>query len=83
MELIYIGDKFYWESGTSMSSIYTTDSRRSDWGDVQITLQRGENVSIRPANDYEMGYYEKELKRINFKDYFYTNQLYLTNHSQY
>jgi hypothetical protein len=71
MKLFFIGDKFYSESGTMMSSIYhvekTTkgDHYRSDWGKVQIALESGEEVNIRPATDSEMLWAYKHLE--NYK----------------
>ena len=64
MELIFIGDKFYRESGSMMSSIYTVDAKRSDWGAVQIALQDGESVHIRPATKIEMVAFVKLLDKI-------------------
>lgn len=53
--LIYIGDRFYSESKTMMSSIYEEDTwARFDWGFVQQELRHGNTVNIRPANDSEM-----------------------------
>ena len=59
--MIFIGEDFYFESGTMMSSIYTTDGKRFDWGFVKEALREGKNVSIRPATDEERKPYEKEL----------------------
>jgi hypothetical protein len=61
MELIYIGDHFYFESGTVMSSIYTIDGERYDWGFVSIALRSGKSVHIRPATKNELALYEKKL----------------------
>jgi len=61
MELIFIGQKFYSESGSMMSSIYDIGGRRQDWGKVQIALSNGESVHIRPATQKELAYYEAEL----------------------
>jgi len=63
-ELIFIGDKFYNESSTIMSSIYTIDGRRSDWGFVQVTLSQGESVYIRPATKVELAPYIEKLNHI-------------------
>lgn len=62
IKLIYIGDEFYWKSGTMMSSIYTEDGNRYDWGFVSRALARGEEVHIRPATDAELGFYYKKLQ---------------------
>ncbi len=73
MELIYIGKKFYWQSGTAMSSLYDVNGNRQDWGFVQIALQNGESVRIRPATITELALYEKKLLECNKdKPYFET-----------
>lgn len=64
MNLIYIGDHFYFESGTSMSPIYTEDGQRSDWGFVQCALRDGQTVNIRPATETERDFYEAKLSRL-------------------
>lgn len=64
IELIFIGDKFYWESGTSMSSLYLkkgNDYLRYDWGFVQVALSEGNEVNIRPATDSEFRYFQNKL----------------------
>lgn len=61
MDLIYIGDQFYLESGTVMSSIYDMQGNRSDWGFVQTALKKGESVHIRPATEEEKEPYHKYL----------------------
>lgn len=60
-KLIFIGYKFYFESGTMMSSIYTEDGQRYDWGFVQRDLQNGIPVDIRPATDAEFAKYQRIL----------------------
>ena len=64
MNLIYIGDHFYPESGTMMSPIYTEDGRRSDWGFVQCALRDGATVNIRQATQAERDHYEAQLSRL-------------------
>ena len=64
MELIYIGDDFYHESGTIMSSIYDIHGYRQDWGKVQCALRDGESVHIRPATPQEREPYLKHLEKI-------------------
>jgi hypothetical protein len=64
MQLIYIGDHFYSESWTIMSSIYTEDGRRMDWGFVQCALRDGKTVNIRPATQTERDGYEAKLSRL-------------------
>ena len=64
MKLIYIGDHFYEESKSYMSSIYDTDGARQDWGKVQVALRNGERVSIRPATSQELVRYEIKLRAL-------------------
>ena len=62
MNLFHIGRKFYHESGSAMSSISTVDTfERSDWDKVQIALENGETVTIRPATASEMQWAEIKL----------------------
>lgn len=61
MKLIYIGNQFYAESGSMMSSIYTEDGDKSNWGEVQIHLENGGSVNIRQANHIEKKYYNDLL----------------------
>ncbi len=63
IELFYIGDKYYFESGTRMSSIYRVDKVRTDWGFVQILLDRGNTIEIRPATKEEVKWADGELKK--------------------
>lgn len=74
MECIFIGDKFYWESGTLMSRVYeiTSDGyERADWGSIQVALEKGKSVHIRPATEKEKVEFEKKLLEIkkDRKDY--------------
>ena len=64
VNVIYIGDHFYFESGTMMSCIYTEDGRRMDWGFVQCALRDGQTVNIRPATQVELDGYEAKLSRL-------------------
>ena len=64
MELIYIGDKFYYGSSTMMSSIYTVEGIRSDWNQVSRVLELGESVHIRPAIESEIAFYKQKLKEV-------------------
>lgn len=65
MKLIFIGERFYRESGTMMSSIYSENGQRSNWGHVQLVLEGGEPVEIRPATQEELTKYEAKLKKWN------------------
>ena len=68
MDLIYIGDHFYRESKTMISSIYTPGGQRSDWGFVQIALRNGENVNIRQATPEEIEPYQRKLDAMKADD---------------
>ena len=63
-KLFHIGNRFYVESRTMMSSIYHEDRdnpQRWDWGLVSTALVNGEAVHIRPANEAEMEWAELAL----------------------
>jgi len=64
MNLIFIGDDFYSNSSTEMSSIYTTDGKRFNWGKVTIALRNGEEVHIRPATKEDLNIYYIRLIEI-------------------
>jgi hypothetical protein len=61
VNLIYIGEEFYYKSGTRMSSIYQENGQRSDWAAALGTLSRGESVHIRPATEKEIDHYKARL----------------------
>jgi hypothetical protein len=63
--LIYVGQRFYEQSGAMMSSLYSDDGFRWDWGLVQSTLRYGDNVNIRPASQNEILFYEEKLKAMS------------------
>ena len=63
--LYHIGDRFYSESKTMMSSIYEEGTHaRYDWGFVQRDLRNGHTVTIRPATPAEMERAEAALARM-------------------
>jgi len=64
VELIYIGEKFYFESNTVMSSIYTTRGERYDWGFMQRDLANNKSIHIRPATKEEILVFEGKLLSI-------------------
>jgi hypothetical protein len=64
VNLIFIGDRFYSESGTVMSSLYTKDGTRYDWGFVNRDLRSGRTVNIRPATAAELRSAERNLAQI-------------------
>ena len=53
INLIFIGEDFYFKSGSSMSSLYSMKGERWDWGFVQVALGEGKTVNIRPATKEE------------------------------
>jgi hypothetical protein len=58
LNLVHIGRSFYHESGTRMSPLYEIKNglwKRSDWGKVEIALESGHEVNIRPADLAELG----------------------------
>lgn len=63
VKVYYIGDEFYGNSGTMMSSIYLEGGIRTDWGKVQFALKEGKEVQIRQATDSEMLAAYKLLER--------------------
>jgi len=64
MNIIYVGQKFYNQSGSIMSSMYTEDDKRMDYGFLQIALENGEEVFIRQATAEEFAFYQKKLDKI-------------------
>ena len=77
MQVIYIGDKYYWESSSTMSSVYKVVFKskvngdewkehleRTDWGLIQIALQEGEEVIIKPATKKQLKHFDKMLDGI-------------------
>lgn len=64
VELFFIGDEFYFKSGTSMSSLYGVATKeRWDWGFVSVALKDGREVHIRPATAEERAWAADELTR--------------------
>ena len=64
MELYFIGSSFYIESGSRMSSIYTVEGDRTDWGKVNCSLEKGDSVHIRPATGHELKRAEAHLRQL-------------------
>jgi hypothetical protein len=63
LSLYYIGDEFYRNSDSMMSSIYEVRThKRYHWGFVTTALSSGIKVSIRPATKKEMKRARKLLK---------------------
>lgn len=62
--IFYVGDQFYLESGTHLSSLYNENGQREDWGKVSRYLANGKTVIIRPATDVELGRMYRKLQEI-------------------
>lgn len=66
--LFYIGDSFYRNSGSVMSSIYVRDTlERYDWGKVGIALRNGKKIVIEPATDAEKLWAYERLETLTSK----------------
>jgi hypothetical protein len=66
VEMIYIGDSFYYESDTMMSPVYIKTGsyfKRSDWGKVQMMLDAGCTLTMRPATKDELSHFTEELEK--------------------
>lgn len=68
INVVFVGDRFYSESGTVMSSIYRVGAdgslSRFDWGLVTIALKQGHEVRIKPANDEQYGKLSRRLAEV-------------------
>lgn len=64
VRIVYIGEKFYLESGSEMSAFYTERGERTDLGLMNIILRNGGEVSIRQATASELAKYEEKLRKI-------------------
>lgn len=67
-QVVFIGEQFYLQSGTSMSSVYEVrtvngkkEYKRYDYGFLQCDLANGIRVNIRPATDKERGMFARTL----------------------
>jgi len=65
--LIYIGSKYYSESGTVMSSLMTDDGQRSNWMTVKQALLQDHTVTIRPATELELHFADQLLATLKGK----------------
>lgn len=69
-EIVFIGNEFYYESGTMMSCVYekTNDKyKRTDWGFIQIALEEGYDINMRPATEEEMKMFKEKLCKFKKK----------------
>jgi len=66
INLFFIGEKYYTESRTVMSSIYEVGTfKRSDWGKVDIELSNGNEINIRQATEREISWANIQLEICN------------------
>lgn len=63
IECFFIGNRFYSESGTMMSSIYKISRERYDFGSMERDLSAGCNIMIRPASEDELQWAKSELRK--------------------
>jgi len=63
INLIFIGRDFYHKSKTTMSFVYLESGLRFDWGKVELALENGDTISIRPATNEELGHYLNKLNQ--------------------
>ena len=64
LTIIFIGEKFYAESGTMMSPIYTENGERYDYGFLRCDLEAGKTIVIRPATGDEFRHYQQQLDKL-------------------
>lgn len=62
IHLIYTSDSLYESSGSILSSLYTVDGHRYDYGFLQIALKCGKNVNIRQATPVELKFFIDKLE---------------------
>jgi len=65
-EFVFIGQDFYYDSSTIMSSVYELEwnskiTVRSDWGKIQQLLANGYEIHIRQANPGELVNFQRKL----------------------
>ena len=70
-QVVFIGDQFYRQSGSVMSSVYEVrtvngkkEYKRYDYGFLQCDLANGIRVNMRPATDKELGMFVKTLLKV-------------------
>jgi hypothetical protein len=65
INLFYIGDDYYFNSGSIISCIYEVGTyKRYDWGLVNNALINMESINIRPADDKEIEWAKLKLKQV-------------------
>jgi hypothetical protein len=69
LKVIYIGEKFYGDTDSLMSSVYEATTReRLHWGMITHYLKEGGKVVIRPANKKEMAWAYRTLNRVQHNE---------------
>lgn len=64
IELFYLGNRYYQESGSRIGEFYDTKGGRRDWQFIRHCINKGESVVIRPANKAEIKIAENELAKL-------------------
>lgn len=71
INLVFIGDRFYKESKTMMSSVYRENPKgtfyRYDWGFMYMDMESGKELHIRPATKREIEFFEMVLNEMYIK----------------
>jgi len=71
IELVFIGERFYKESQTLMSSIYQSLPggmwERYDWGKLQLDINAVKNIHFLPATKEEIQRFETKLNETLIK----------------
>ena len=71
--IVFIGERFYWDSQTMMSSIYTIEKdgsySRYDWGKLMCDVQDNPEICFRfrYATKKELKYFENKLNESHIK----------------
>lgn len=58
----YFGDKYYHQSSTMMSSLYTDKGDRYDWGFLQRDVSNGEDVVVKKATPAMIKWADEQLE---------------------
>ena len=64
---IHLGREFYHRSGSQIGQLYRINGAhyvRSDWGRIQVLLREGTIVTIKPATEEQLKYFENLLKTL-------------------
>lgn len=61
VELFYLGKRYYFDSATQMTQMYSTNRTGYDWEDVKDLLNREIAVLIRQPNEKEREWADERL----------------------